>query len=338
MQANICYFDIDDTEIGMAILYASTEEYCNASYLSEDHKKNKKIDKLCSQTQDIMAVELMECDDTDDEAIIPGKAIKRKSDILDSEQFQFENKAEHFCVVKDTQEIVNMNKSLNRDHLIDTSNIDEPEIKIGKKTIGKIWIDDTQEIFVKSTKKKSPEVNERNHAEKQEITQHTTSMKVYKKSDNQMWKDETQDMSVKQTKNNSPKENQVNLTDKQETNKHSFSMKTQETTLSSKSISSNNKTNSEEISNFFSINMKSKTNKNIAPITSTFKNMKQDLKPLNLTDIKNEPKENWHQKLPSKVYSKLKPPKESFIVKTESQVRQINCIFFIYLRVSAYIT
>jgi hypothetical protein len=78
--------------------------------------------------------------------------------------------------------------------------------------------------------------------------------------------------------------------------------------------------------------------KNIAPITSTFKNMKQDLKPLNLTDIKNEPKENWHQKLPSKVYSKLKPPKESFIVKTESQVRQINCIFFFYLRVSAYIT
>lgn len=363
---------IDDTEIGMSILYASVEEHCNPSYLSEDHKNTKVINKLCSQTQDIMGAELMECDDTDDEADIPRRAIKRKStEILDSEQFQFEGKIEHFCVVKDTQEIGHMKKPLNRDLLVDTSNLNEPETKTSKKPNNQIWIEETHDMHAKPSENISPnKANEKNPACKEETTKQSTSMKIGKKLTSQIWIEETQEMLekpaekispninekktpatkeektkqskidqnhssqictdepvedvfAKPTKNKSSEFYKRNLVDKKQITEQSTSIiKTQETTLSSESNSTGNKTNVKEISVFSSsIDAKAKTS---GLVTSTFKSMKKEFKPLNLTDVKNESKEDWHQKLPSKVYSKLKPPKESFVVKTESQTDQIQ--------------
>lgn len=284
---------IEESEIGIAILQCSIDEHCNASYLTDDHKKTKLINKLCSQTQDIMGDEPMICsDDSDDEENNHFNAKKRKHSIIpDSEQFQYENKITNFCVVKDTQPMIESHKSLSRDHLVDTSNIDEPESKIPKKS-NNVWIEETQEMsFVNPTIKESLKAPSPKMPSPRAPSPKAPSptMPVHKKD----------------------KKKQLHVNTKEINLSH----------LSNQSTVSNDKTNVKESSVISSNDTKSKIFKKSSLVTTTFKNLtKQDIKPLSLTEIKTQPNEDWHQKLPSKVYSKLNPPKESFVVKTETQV------------------
>lgn len=275
---------IEDTEIGLAILYSSLKQYCNASYLPGDHaSQTRKISKITSQTQDFAFDNQMECnnheDDEDDDDEDEKSSRKRHhiSEILDSAQFQYENKCTDLMVVTETQNI--SNTSINKDLIVDVSIVKEPEVKV--KKLNEIVVPDTQDndddaIFVKPSepKKQTPPLKK----------SHTSQVFIDEPSPIR-----SNDQTTRLTSNNSSV-------------KHSLKYDDDDSQLQKE-------------------NKIQKTTSRKATLTSTFKDItvKKEAKPLNESSIKTE-SVSIHEKLPSKIYSKEKPPKESFLVKTESQV------------------
>ena len=259
---------IDDTEIGLAILYSSLKQHCNASFLPEDHEsQTKKIKKMTSQTQDFLFDNQMELgkpdeDEEESEDEKPTRKRHHMSEILDSAQFQYENKCTDLMVVTETQNL--SNTSINKDLVIDVSILKEPETKISK-LLNDVVVPDTLEndFFVKPI-------------EPPKKSLHTTQALF---------------------------------------NESELKFNDQTTKLTNNSI----KQSFNDDSHLQKENKVQKSTSKKEPITSTFKNVKQELKPLNESSIKTESK-IFYEKLPSKVYSKQNPPKESFIVKRESQV------------------
>ena len=285
---------------------------------------------MCSQTQDFMPDSMNYDDDEEEEDKHAKKRhiFKEPCEILDSEQIQFENKCIDMLIVTETQDV-----SLNKNYIIDTSLNDstkEPDNKISKKS------DDTQNdvfeepFFTKPVQKISP-------LDEVIIEEPEETISFFKGNDQSTRLDQ-QSFSTNKTVTKSPKVNSRALKETQDKSikldQQTFSVnktlgKTAKLDSQQSLISNNTLKESTDFDHSKDSQLTFTNNKTLkesntdtrrkAPITSTYKTIKPELlKSFNVTAIKAE--DSCHERLPSKIYSKDKPPKESFMVKTESQV------------------
>jgi len=247
---------IDETEIGLAILYSSIDKHCNSEYILNDSTRN--INKFESQTQHLMPDELMECDDDD------------------ADYHPDEKKCKSFDI-SDTQVDVSFNESkkgVNETRIIIPDSL-QPDLefnpvvvkpKLNSDALNPILFNEKDEDITKLTNKS------------------ITFDCVLK----------TQEKIIKQTNNDLSNNKSV------KENISSISLKSQD-----KSI----KLTNQLIDSPLKSSSKTKT-----IFASSYKKVKQE-STIPLTNISEM--ETQHEKLPSKIYSKKNPPKESLLIKTQ---------------------